>query len=30
MLGDLLYKKSRLDLKLFGVGVPEVGHTVMP
>jgi len=30
MLGDLLGKKSQLDLKLFGVGVPTVGSTVFP
>ena len=28
--GDLPCKKSQLDLKLFGVGVPAVGHKVMP
>ena len=30
MPGDLPGKKSQLDLKLFGVGVPAVGHTVSP
>ena len=30
MSGDLLGKKSQLDLRPFGVGVPAVGHTVMP
>jgi len=30
MLGDLLGKKSQLDLIPFGVGVPTVGCTVMP
>jgi len=26
---DLPSKKSQLDLRLFGVGVPIVGHTIM-
>ncbi len=30
MLGDLAGKKSQLDLKPFGVGVPAVGRKVMP
>jgi len=30
MLVDLPSKKSQLDLRPFGVGVPAVGHTVMP
>lgn len=30
MLGDLLGKKSQLDLKPFGVGVLAVGSMVMP
>jgi len=30
MLGDLPGKKSQLDLRPFGVGVPRVGRTVMP
>lgn len=28
--GDLPGKKSQLDLRPFGVGVPAVGHTVFP
>ena len=27
--GDLLGRKSQLDLRLFGVGVPAVGHKVI-
>jgi hypothetical protein len=30
MSGDLPGKKSQLDLRPFGVGVPAVGRTVMP
>ena len=30
MTGDLLGKKSQLDLRPFGVGVPTVGRMVMP
>ena len=30
MSGDLPGKKSQLDLRLFGVGVPTLGRTVMP
>jgi len=30
MLGDLLSKKSQLDLRLFGGGVLAVGCTVSP
>ena len=28
--GDIPGKKSQLDLRLFGVGVPAVGHKLMP
>ena len=30
MSGDLRGKKSQLDLRLFGVGVPTVGHMISP
>ncbi len=30
MSRDLPDKKSQLDLKLFGVGFPTLGHTVSP
>ena len=30
MSGDLLGKKSQLELRPFGVGVPTMGHMVMP
>ena len=30
MSGDIPGKKSQLDLRLFGVGVPTVGHMVSP
>jgi len=30
MSGDLPGKKSQLDLRPFGVGVPTIGHTVSP